>query len=844
VIVVDEAAMAGTRDIAAIVAQAADAGAKVLLVGDHHQLPEVAAGGAFRATLDVLGSRVVELTVNRRQQESWEQAALDQLRDGDVATAFAAYREHGRVVITDNPDDLRAIVLADWNATRATGSTLLLAGTRAQARWLNRHAREMRATGGELDVTTEVEVAGRRYVVGDEVVLRRNHPRQHLASGEEFAVDNGMRGTITAVTAEHVSIETACGRHVVLDRSYVEKGWLDHGYALNVHKSQGVTCDDVLLVGPEGLFREAAYVALSRARRTARIYVTTAQAAELTQRHQHGIRLPTEAEPDPEAELLARLQITRAKHLVTFESPDAARINQVATTSPATELLRRARQALHAERSCGVANPAQPRADLDAATIARQHLEVGRRVRAIDRDNVGHVLGIDDAAGSCAVQFQSVDGRTVIRSLDWAQLVVIDNPDPVTLTPESAETLGRRSAHVKHAQQEWARALATHGVQPGDADLYRRAIHLAADRAAHSLQAAPPSWLTTWLGDRPTTAAASAVWDDAATRIAHFRVVHDIPPTEDGIGSRPADSADSERWQNLMLRLLEDRVWLADHGTPQVTPLALRTPAELVDRRAELEQLMATAPDAQRRFIDQIARSQLNPAEMHEYLAAAMAVQDARRDWIIANWPHLVELEQVSRLIAAQEPLAHWPAAQPQPVRDVLEQLRRHAPEVDRREECTLADLDRREAEQDPVRRLEARRAHLDELARHAASPVERDAVYADLDATCSELRHARRARATDRAFEHYLGSNNEETRTTRITTLTHDTLTAQPAWVVDYIRRLHDQDQLTSVGLDEIAARITTAAVHQDLHGQLPPAWPDVPTRGVEPVASVPEAG
>ena len=68
IVVVDEAAMAGTRDLAAIIDQAIRVGAKVVLVGDHHQLPEVAAGGAFRAALDTLGDRVVELTVNRRQQ--------------------------------------------------------------------------------------------------------------------------------------------------------------------------------------------------------------------------------------------------------------------------------------------------------------------------------------------------------------------------------------------------------------------------------------------------------------------------------------------------------------------------------------------------------------------------------------------------------------------------------------------------------------------------------------------------------------------------------------------------------------------------------------------------------
>ena len=440
--------------------------------------------------------------------------------------------------------------------------------------------------------------------------------------------------------------------------------------------------------------------------------------------------------------------------------------------------------------------------------------------------------------------FQSVDGRTVVKTIDWAQLVVIDNPDRVNVTSAAAETLARHSAHVEQAEREWATALAAHGVEPGDADLYRRAVHIAADRAAHVLQSGPPAWLTTWLGERPTTSAAAAVWDDATTHIAHYRLVHDVPADEHGIGSSPFDPAEAERWQNLMLRLLEDRVWLAQHATPRVTELATSRPPELIDRRDQLEQLLAIAPDDQRQFIDRIVRSKLEPAEMHEYLTAAMTVQDARREWIIANWPHLVELEQVNRLIAAQEPLAHWPTAQPEPVRNVLEQLRQLASDLDGREERTLAELDQRDAEQDPVRRLEARRDHLDDLAHHAATQTERDAVYAELEATCADLREARRSRAAERALGHYVDPQDDEARTTRITTLTHDTLTMQPAWVVDYIRYLHDNNQLAVVGMDEIAGQITEAAANQDLHGGLPPDWPTVRTPVVEPVVSGPEPG
>src|SRR5262249_55534813 len=157
-----------------------------------------------RAALDLLAHRVVELTINRRQQHAWEQSALDELRCGDIPNAFAAYRDHGRVVIADNPDDLHAIALADWHDARTSNrNVLLLAGTRSEARRLNRWARNMLERTAELDTTNDITFAGRNFSVGDDILLCRNHPHQHLTTGETVAVDNGMRGTITDLSAEH-----------------------------------------------------------------------------------------------------------------------------------------------------------------------------------------------------------------------------------------------------------------------------------------------------------------------------------------------------------------------------------------------------------------------------------------------------------------------------------------------------------------------------------------------------------------------------------------------------------------------------------------------------------------
>ena len=96
VLVVDEAAMVSTRQLAELVGHVARSRAKLVLVGDHHQLPELEAGGAFRA----LATRLeIELKENRRQAAQWERDALTLLRDGRADEALRRYRAHGRVIV-------------------------------------------------------------------------------------------------------------------------------------------------------------------------------------------------------------------------------------------------------------------------------------------------------------------------------------------------------------------------------------------------------------------------------------------------------------------------------------------------------------------------------------------------------------------------------------------------------------------------------------------------------------------------------------------------------------------------------------------------------------------------
>ena len=428
--------------------------------------------------------------------------------------------------------------------------------------------------------------------------------------------------------------------------------------------------------------------------------------------------------------------------------------------------------------------------------------------------------------------------------MPWSELIVIDHPDTADVSPAARATLNAIARDVAEAELHWKTELSAYGVEPGDADLYRRAANVAIDRAAHQLRSDTPDWLTTWIGTQPADAPGATVWDDTTNHIARHRLLHNIPDHQPGLGPRPHDTTTADHWQQSMLRILEDRCWLTDrHDTP-TTPVTVQTSTELVHRRTELQQHLATAPADQRQLIERITNSALDPAQMHQYLSTATNAQNRRRDWIIANWPHIVELEQVTQLIASQQAQPQWPSNQPDPVRTVLDQLRHYAPDTAAREERTLAELARQAIDRDPVRQLEARQNDLQQLGRHTMSPTEQEALHQQLVAISSELRTARRAQAAEQAFNRYASTPIDEARTTRITTLAHDTLTNQPGWIVDHIRHLRDHHQLATTDTAQLATRIIAAAAHLDIHGQLPPAWPATPALAVNVVGPGIEVG
>jgi conjugative relaxase-like TrwC/TraI family protein len=276
IVVVDEAGMVGTRELAAIADLVEQAGGKLILVGDDRQLPEINAGGLFRALATRLP--VAELTDNVRQQHEWERNALTQLRNGQTSQAVEAYRQQNKVHVGQTRADTITRAATDWyrhvTAAGDLTSGLLIAHNNDTVTDLNNHARTLLAAANRLNGPA-LETGERVFQTGDRILCRKNHSR--------LGVLNGDLATVTNIEPEGNSLTVRLDRDPEtreLPIWYGEQGHVDYGYAMTGHKAQGVTTDRTFVVVDGTTDREWAYVAMSRGRQDNTLYLTNPEPAD------------------------------------------------------------------------------------------------------------------------------------------------------------------------------------------------------------------------------------------------------------------------------------------------------------------------------------------------------------------------------------------------------------------------------------------------------------------------------------------------------------------------------------------------------------------------------------
>ncbi|MQA16132.1 MAG: AAA family ATPase [Pseudonocardiaceae bacterium] len=534
-VIVDEAAMTATPDLAAIHQRCQAAGAKLLLVGDPRQLAAVGPSGAL-ADVAERGIRY-ELAEVRRFHDGWEGPASLALRDGDVA-ALDEYQRHGRLVDAGTAEQAETAAARTWLADTLAGheSLLLVSSNETAARACARLRARLVDLGHVEPEGMELARQGTVAGVGDLVQARRNGWELIGVDGNTAAPLNRATYRVTALRpdggltvapilgrtdpAGDASASPADGERLgtplQLPPSYVTD-YLTLGYASTVHAAQGRTVDTVHAVIGSGTDAAGAYVAMTRGRDRNTAYAVTrpvpadaptGAAHEVAERTARGVLSDVLEHAEQERSALAEAEAsTRDAHSTRTHADRLIAVAAAATTGrTASDLDRLAAAGL-------------------LSTLDRQRLAADDGIGAVDRLlRAAEISGFDRGA----VLVDTVGARDFRDARSPAQ--VLHGRLQASLAEHRTPTLVGYAdlipADVSAAERQYLLNRAE------DADARRR--ELGAEIADHA-----PQWAREALGPVPADPAERAAWDHAAGWAASWRELVDHTDETDPLGPPP-----------------------------------------------------------------------------------------------------------------------------------------------------------------------------------------------------------------------------------------------------------------------------------------------------------------
>ena len=281
-LIVDEAGLMSSRQMQRLLTHVEAARASVLLVGDSRQLQPIGPGAALRLVNDTVAG--VRLDTIVRQQQEWARDAVHAFALGDAEAGLSAYASHGLLVESDGGAAAVTALVDAWQNVRHSSpdaSILAVAKTNAEVRAICNAIRSRLKVEGAIDhhdtSIRAVTPSGQGYdlplAIGDRV--------RFLHRFDQFQVVNGTEAEVTSVTAARNGAVTIKAR---IDRREIRfnaadiadqegRSFIAHAWASTIFQAQGATVDRVFVLGSSRFDRHDAYVAMSRARQEAKLFI-------------------------------------------------------------------------------------------------------------------------------------------------------------------------------------------------------------------------------------------------------------------------------------------------------------------------------------------------------------------------------------------------------------------------------------------------------------------------------------------------------------------------------------------------------------------------------------------
>lgn len=296
VVLCDEASQVSTALLARLQETIEASNGRLVLIGDHRQLPSVQAGGVFThlwQRREQMSLAYTEMRGNQRQQADYMREIVSCLEQNRVKQALEIIKEHDGIIANDDEDLVLRKMATDYYEARLRDEQVVMLALRNEdvAR-LNANARALlvaaRNAGkaspigkiliSEIPASTLQPFVGQReYREQERIMLLHNDTIR--VNDARYSVRKGFTGTVLDKTEHGLRVQLDGNGSVVELPMHYLREHTDYAYARTIYRSQGETIGSrnahgtVMVFRPDTLTPEDAWVAATRATHELKMYI-------------------------------------------------------------------------------------------------------------------------------------------------------------------------------------------------------------------------------------------------------------------------------------------------------------------------------------------------------------------------------------------------------------------------------------------------------------------------------------------------------------------------------------------------------------------------------------------